>query len=109
MGNKSKRIQGRAAILDEWGLPCGSKQVDAGYSGCKKNRHLRGGLTKMAMDAEAIKRLRRERRRARRTSVSPHEQPNGDAKTKRWWIPTIISLTAIAISLIAIGLSLGRL
>ena len=67
MGNKSKRIQGRAAILDEWGLPCGSKQVDAGYSGCKKNRHLRGGLTKMAMDAEAIKRLRRERRRARRT------------------------------------------
>lgn len=40
--------------------------------------------------------------------AAPRER-GAEAKTKRWWIPTIISLTAIAISLIAIGLSLGRL
>lgn len=66
MGNKSKRIQGHVTILDEWGLPCGGKQVDVGYSGCKNNRHFHGGNMKMAMDAKTIMRLRKERRRARK-------------------------------------------
>lgn len=77
MGNKSKRIQGRVVTLDELGFPYGSKQIDVGYSGNKRERHFREYNTKVAVDFETFKRLRREARRARKKSdaTSQHGQP----------------------------------
>ena len=77
MGNKSKRRQCQIPIVDNLGFPCGCKQVDAGYSGNKNERHFRKYSTKVAMDFKTSCRLRREARRARRNRniTLQHEQP----------------------------------
>ena len=77
MGNKSKRRQCQVPILDNLGFPCGCKQVDAGYSGNKNERHFRKYITKVATDFKTSCLLRREARRARRKGnvTSQHEQP----------------------------------
>ena len=82
MGNKSKRIQARIPILNEWGLPCGSKQTDAGYSGNKNNRHFRGCNTKMTIGVQDMMGLRRKARSIRKNltasgPISQREPPIG--------------------------------